>query len=93
MLRWMYRWILVTGTALFLTACATPPKQAQQVATTAPDGEKLICVRSVETGYHIPQRSCYTKAQAEARKKADQTAMQNLQNNGQTLHPPGGPPN
>lgn len=89
----MLRWVIAIGLALSLMACATPPKQTQQVATTAPDGEKLICTRSVETGYHIPQRTCYTKAQAEARQKADQTSMRNMQNNGQTLHAPGGPPN
>lgn len=89
----MTRWILAIGLASFLTACATSPGQpataqtdssakASQVASNPnPDNKSdLICTTGMEIGSHIPQRTCYTRKEAEQRKKAAQEAMQNMTN-------------
>jgi hypothetical protein len=78
---------------LLMSACATPQPQGTAAATdgggqmvvsrgTQPEGQKLICTESYPMGSHIPQRICLTKEQAEARKRASQAAMQNLQSQG-----------
>ncbi|HVA55130.1 MAG TPA: hypothetical protein VNI53_04925 [Gammaproteobacteria bacterium] len=89
----MSKWILFIAAFVLITACATtkPPAstaaqgtQQQMVVSrsTRPEGQKLICTESYPMGSHIPQRICVTQAEAAARKKADQQAMQNLQMQG-----------
>ena len=91
----MYKFIIAGGATLLIAACASAPTAKPQVATatqqqavavtrgTADAGQQLICVDSNPLGSHIPQRICLTKAQMAARKKADQQAMQNLEQHNQ----------
>lgn len=89
----MTRWILAIGVASLLAACASNPGQpvaaaksddasakTAQVASNATPEKKsdLICTTGNEIGSHIPQRTCYTRKEAEQRKKAAQQAMQTM---------------
>lgn len=99
----MSKWIVSLGLALLITACATPQQQSAQTAPgqqsqmvvsrgTQPSGQKLICTDTYPMGSHIPQRICVTPAEAAARQKASQQAMQNIQmqgnQNGSSTNPP-----
>lgn len=88
----MYKLMLVGGAALLIAACANIPTaglktaaatQQEAVAVTRGTPEtgkdQLICTDSYPLGSHIPQRICLTKAQMEARQKAAQQAVRDLQ--------------
>lgn len=84
----MYKAILAGSVCILIAACATAPKTASTQATqqtiavtrgTAEAGDQLICTDSYPIGSHIPQRICLTKAQMEARQKAAQQAVRDLQ--------------
>jgi hypothetical protein len=87
----MTRWILALGLASVITACATPPgqptaaqsgasaKTSQIASNSKPEKDSdMICTTGMEIGSHIPQRTCYTRKEAERRKKAAQQAVQNM---------------
>lgn len=91
----MFKLILAGGTALLISACASTPTASPQVAAatqqqamtvtrgTQESGQQLICTDSYPIGSHIPQRICLTKAQMEARQKAAQEAIRNMQSQSQ----------
>lgn len=87
----MTRWILAIGLATLITACATSPEQpattkadapaktSQVASNSKPEKDSdMICTTGLEVGSHIPQRTCYTRKEAERRKRAAQEAVQNL---------------
>lgn len=93
----MYKLLLVGGTALLITACASTPPTSKaspaaaanaqsQVVTYAgtkeDDQNNMVCISSQVMDSHIPQRVCMTKAQMAARQKAAQEAMRNMQAQG-----------
>jgi hypothetical protein len=97
----MGKWIILIANILLIAACATSQPmpataaaatqgQQESVVTGAPmSGQKLICTESYPTGSHLPQRVCMTQAQIEARRKADQDTIRNMQNQqSPTLQPP-----
>lgn len=88
----MTRWILAISLPFLFAACASNPGQpvaatsdaaSAKTAQVASNGQQekksdLICTTGNEIGSHIPQRTCYTRKEAEQRKKAAQEAMQTM---------------
>jgi hypothetical protein len=100
----MTRWMTLIGLVSLITACATspgqpaaaqadPPAKTGQIAST-PQPEKdsdKVCTSGMEIGSHIPQRTCYTRKEAdqrkkaaEERKKATQDAIRKMDNGSDT---------
>ncbi len=97
----MSKYLIVLGVSLLLIACATPKAQTTAQngpvvmhGTKPPQDKNLICSRHRPMDSHIPELVCITPEQAEARKKASQSQMQNMQNGpSPTLPPPPSPTN
>lgn len=89
----MSKLLMTCGLVMALTACATsqPASTASSGASTAPAAQsgaapatavtkpKLVCEDTAQMGSHFQQRVCMTPEQAEARRKAAQATMQNMQ--------------
>lgn len=90
----MYKLMLCMAAAALVSACASHAPAAGQQQTLAqalqqaggtsgvqngPGGGDLICTSAPEIGSHLSHVNCLTPAQAAARQKADQEAVQHLQ--------------
>lgn len=100
----MYKLMLCLATALILSACAshTPAPSQQRTLSQAlqqnggktgvqngPNGSELICSNTPNLGSHLSHVRCLTPAQEAARQKADQKAVQQMQQRSQLCaHPP-----
>ena len=66
-------------------ACGTPCPEAAMckayapAQTRQPVGHDVVCFREPQTGSHITETRCYTRAEVEERRKADHDMLERTQ--------------
>ncbi|MGH8372466.1 MAG: hypothetical protein ACRETO_07015 [Gammaproteobacteria bacterium] len=80
-----------SGMSQAVAGQAAPAPAADKVAANdAKSGKQsdLICTTSVETGSHLPQRTCITRKEKAQRQKKDLETLQTMILSGVRPHPP-----